>query len=83
MKAFAAFLAKDRRTPVGLSGIGEESEAHRFSLGGLPYYGIARRYRNVLSTCASRRVTRSPEADLRTVARAQQRRITGVLGHRR
>ena len=83
MKAFAAFLAKTDGRALASPGIGEESDAHRFSLGGLPYYGIAWRYRNVLSTCASRRVTRSPEADLRTAASAQQERIESVLGARR
>jgi hypothetical protein len=82
--AFAEFAAESNGGRFRFPTIGEESSASRFRLGGSRYYGVTWRFRNVLAGCVSGRwFSRSPVADLQTVARAHQQRIAGVLGDRR
>jgi hypothetical protein len=77
-RAFAAFLGRIAGRALASPGIGEESTAHRFSLGGVPYYGVVWRFRNVLSSCTA--VVREPDPEeMLVVARAQQARIARAL----
>jgi hypothetical protein len=77
--AFAEFVARTGGAPLRFPKIGEKTNASRFLLGDKRYYGVTWRFRNVLAACVTGSFVGSPEADLQTVASAQQARIAGTL----
>lgn len=80
----AQSLPRAQAARFGFPPIGEESEAAWFRLGDVRYYAVTWRFRSVVAGCVTGRwFDGSPKDDLRTVAEAQQRRIAGVLEHRR
>jgi hypothetical protein len=80
-QSVSAYVADLGGRSVRVTKIGEETSASRFKGGSASYFGIAWRYRNVLSNCVSGQGT--PRAEVLVVARAQQERIESVLGARR
>jgi hypothetical protein len=77
--AFAAFVARTDGASLPFPRIGEETNASRFSLGDSRYYGVIWRFRHVLAGCTTGSFVASPEADLQTLATAQQERIARAL----
>ncbi|MGH3018407.1 MAG: hypothetical protein ACRDLU_08545 [Gaiellaceae bacterium] len=81
-KSVAAFVAEAGGRSMATARIGEETDAHRFALGRVPYLGLEWRFRRVLSTCVAG-FTRSRMAEILVVARAQQARIASALDESR
>jgi hypothetical protein len=72
----AAFVAAAAGGSLRVERIGEETRAIRFEAGPAKYFGVAWRFRNVLSTCVT---SPSGRQEMTTVALAQQARIAQVL----